>query len=443
MVLLFGMSLGRAMQSIKINGVLDGLTATTASGWINVTGNVDKMNSKPFITISVNGEIFAEGFATTSRPDIEKLGGLAFGFSLNLKKEISDLKSTSDFSVIAKFHDIKKPLEIYKPIELFLQFSSLASDRQLNFISRIAPQIEKLFLHIQPSNVLVAKNRLTLPVHKLCVISYANDAGAWFPYFYKHYVALVGETGVYVVTPKPESFDSYKLGGVITCANIPFDDDARSQLISGIATGLQAYYRWTLVCDVDEIVMPNPQSGLDFFESLDMFDSQDVIVSRGFDILQMEDEEDFSFDLPVLEQRRFANPNMALCKPCLAKLPIQYSGGFHYCNYRLKLPPLKEGFITLHLKFACKNIRKEVADIVKNMNFVLEKTADYCLTSVSEQALYKRRKFYLDKNIEGINSIAMQEFEKKYTQNLVFSSARGLWIGEHLTAPFLIDLKSN
>lgn len=213
MVLLFGMSRGRAMQSIKINGVLDGLTAITASGWVNVIGDIGKTDSKPFITISVGDDILAEGFATTARPDIEKLGGLAFGFSLNLKHEISGLNSKSDFSVIAKFHDIKAPLATYKPIELFLQFSSLATDQQLNFISRIASQIEKSFLQIQPSNVLVAKNRSTPPVHKLCVISYANDAGAWFPYFYKYYSAFVGETGIYVVTPNQNRLIAINWGG--------------------------------------------------------------------------------------------------------------------------------------------------------------------------------------------------------------------------------------
>lgn len=427
-------------MSMQINGILDRLEATTASGWVNVTGDIKSDGVKPLITISVGGEIVAEGFATQSRPDIEKLGGLAFGFLLKLNSGINNLKTPSNLSVVASYKNTKATLKIYKPIELSLQFLSLTADQQLNFIGRITNSGHMPVFH--SANMLAAAARPKPPAHKLCVITYANDAGAWFPYFYKYYSSLVGETAIYVITPKPNTFSAYSLGGIITCADMSFDDTARSQLMSGIATGLQAYYEWTLVCDVDELVFPHPDSALGFFELLDA-ESNDVIVSRGLDVVQMDDDADFSFELPVLQQRRFANPNIALCKPHIARVPVQYSGGHHYCNYKLALPPQREGFITLHLKWACKRIRREVASIVAETSYVNEKTADYCMNSVSERSFDSRLKSYLGKTVEGLNSAAMRAFERNYAENLVFSAARGLWIGQHITAPFLIDLEKN
>jgi hypothetical protein len=430
-------------MSIQIVGVLDGLEIQRkkASGWIRVTNDNLENKASPLITVSIGKKIIAQGLATTSRPDIKLTeNSMAFGFSLNLTDDINELKKLSDFQVIAEYKNNKANLIIYQPIALALQYFLLNSAQRSNFIGRIITDFEQASLfQVQLPSVLAAAARTNPPTRKLCVLTYLNDTGAWFPYFYKYYSSLVGDTAIYVVTPKPSAFDAYKLGGIISCSDMEYDDQARSQLMSGLATGLQAYYEWTLVCDPDEIVVPHPNAQATFFELLNK-ESNDVIISRGFDIIQMDNEPDFSVDEPVLTQRHFAIPNMAICKPHLARKPIQYSVGYHYCNYKLDFSSVDDGFLTLHLKSACRHIRKQLSSIVLETTYAEQKSFEYASNSVSDEKYDNRLKHYLNKPIETINSLAMQEFEKNYTKNLMFGPHSGIWRGEHICATFLVKL---
>jgi hypothetical protein len=123
------------LSSITINGALDGLNSTIANGWVHITGNSIEDNVKPLITISLNREVIAEGFATDSRPGLENLeGGIAAAFFLKLNKEITHINNPTDLSVVASYKNVKANLRIYKPIELALQFQALNEQQQASFL---------------------------------------------------------------------------------------------------------------------------------------------------------------------------------------------------------------------------------------------------------------------------------------------------------------------
>jgi hypothetical protein len=429
-------------MSIQITGIFGGINIKKAQGWVKVAGESLENNPiKPLITIFIEKRIIAKGWATESRPDIKSADGLVFGFSLNLTGDLAELKKISDFQVIAEYKGEKKNLNIPQPVALALQYS-LLNPAQQHIFKKITDFKQTSSFQIQPANVLAASARTQPPTRKLCVITYANDSSAWFPYFYNYYSSIVGDSAIYVVTPKATAFDTYKLGGIISCSDMKYDDQTRSELISGLATGLQAYYQWTLVCDVDEIVIPHPKSNATFFELLEK-ETNDAIISRGFNIVQMPDEADFSFDKPILTQRRFAIPSTALSKPHFAKKPIQYCQGYHYCNYKLDFSPANDGFLTLHLKSACHRIREQISAVVSETSYSDEKTSEYTNKSVSDKTFDSRLTYCSDKPIEDINSSAMQEFEKNYAKNLVFITHLGIWRGKHIAAPFLVKLSSH
>lgn len=423
-------------MNIEMEGVLDVLTSSKAQGWVKVKGwNIDR-EIKPEIIITAGKQIIAKGLANQDRPDVEKTGGAGFGFTLKPLVEMSAIKRPGKLNVEADYQGVKINLPVHKTIQLALKFFQLNANQQRRFVNQIAGSE-----HISPFNLhpLNPIGRQPCPPKKLCVISYANDAAAWFPYFFQYYSTLVGADGIYVVTPKPESFSAYALGGVITCSNMLYDDIARSKLISGLATGLQAYYEWTLVCDVDEIIVPNPARNVDFFQLLEQ-QAENVVVSRGIDVFQMEDEAEFRFDLPVLAQRRFGVPNIALYKPHLARVPIRYSDGYHYCNYKLSHPPSGDGFMTLHLKWACKEVRNQVGLMVEEVAYTNKNTANYSKDSLSIEKFNLRLEAYLKKPVQTLDSPVMQAFEDKYVSNLKFSEAKQLWVGENISAPFFVRL---
>ncbi len=422
---------------LKLRGLLSNLTGKTAKGWIKINGNIDEKASYPVVTICVGNIVIAQGF--TSPPKEQPENTIFFSFSFNTLVDVTTLSLTegkATLSVTANYQEIEFKLKTSNPVNLFFAFFTLNENQKRKYISNILSPNQLAAIKPKPEMISPQK-RKTPPTAKLCVITYANDSGAWFPYFYRYYSELVGSKAIYVITPKPKAFNQYDLGGLVSCSDLKYDDQARAQLISGMANGLQAYYQWSLVCDVDEIVVPHPNANLSFFEMLEC-EKNNVVFTRGLDIVQMKGDPDFNFDLPVLEQRHYAIPNMALCKPHLARVPIHYNPGHHYCNY----PPTPfiedSGFLTLHLKLACQSIRHELLDIVKKVTYSDPMLADYSVNNISDTFYERRLNLNLKRPIEDINSPLMKKFETNFINNISFSEIHSMWLGGKRKSAYLL-----
>jgi hypothetical protein len=366
-----------------IKGIVEKIGVRGVSGWVQMPRETYRPEAPPTIQVFVAGMLFAEGPTSVPRLDLTVSHFVGLGFSLSPLVTAYNPQSVDDVKAFVNLDGTTVPLELQKSLRLSLELGSL-TDSQINAVKlHFTPeQSRKVALGLVP---WLVPHGGESERGKLCVVTYANDATAWFPYFYKHYVELVGPHGIYVVTPAPQLFEQYSLGGLITASNLQFDDRARAFLMSHLVTGLHAYYTWSIVCDVDEFIVPHPESKLTFLEILDS-SKQGIMISRGLDILQAEGEPDFDLTQPILPQRRYAVPNTAICKPHLSSVPVIYSGGFHYCQEKVNFSGPREGFLTLHLKWACGKMRNAVAEAVRKTVYSNKETADYALRSVSSTA---------------------------------------------------------
>ncbi len=121
-------------MNIEINGILDGLTLTQASGWVSIE-KYCVSEEKPLITITLGGDVIAQGFASMSRIDINSLDKEYFGFSLKFTNNIiiSQIKNISELIVYADYKSYRKELGIYEPLELVLRFFILNSNQRDNY----------------------------------------------------------------------------------------------------------------------------------------------------------------------------------------------------------------------------------------------------------------------------------------------------------------------
>ncbi|MES2710535.1 MAG: hypothetical protein V4653_03050 [Pseudomonadota bacterium] len=421
-----------------IKGVVEKIGVAGASGWLQLPRARYRPDSPPLVQVFVSGKLLATGPADLPRRDVTTDDCVGLGFSLSSREASDPPRGLEDVQAFATVDGTTVVLAFERSLRLSLELGSL-NEHQLKAVARhlSAEQTRKLVAGLVPAPAADGgrNQRATL-----CVVTYAHDATAWFPYFYNYYRDLVGPHGIYVVTPTPENFAGYALGGLITAARLEFDDAARAYLMSHLATGLHAYYRWSLVCDVDEFVVPHPLSGLSFLDML-ATGRNPIAISRGLDMIQAEGEPDFDMSAPILEQRRYGVPNTAMCKPHLARVPVSYSGGFHYCQERMDFAARADGFLTLHMKWACNRMRREVAEAVQKTVFSNRETADYSLRSVTVEPRHPMAAPAFLSRASPLESDAMEGFEALYRSNLTYDAPRGLWVGKHVVAPFVVDLR--
>jgi hypothetical protein len=106
-------------------------------------------------------------------------------------------------------------------------------------------------------------------------------------------------------------------------------------------------YDAVLCVDVDEIVAPDPQWGTlgDYIEGF----RGEIARCSGYEIIHVRDAEPpLDLTRPVMQQRFHWFPNRMYSKPALARVPLQWSPGFHECRGLKQEPDAKLYLIHLH-----------------------------------------------------------------------------------------------
>lgn len=115
-------------------------------------------------------------------------------------------------------------------------------------------------------------------------------------------------------------------------------DRRRWAALSDFASGLTLYYNWVLCNDVDELVAPDPATGLNLTAYLDgLFGrglAAPVISPFAVEIVHTPatEPETIAADRPILSVRRNFRINSNYAKPCLIRRRIKFSVGGHGSN---------------------------------------------------------------------------------------------------------------
>lgn len=280
---------------------------------------------------------------------------------------------------------------------------------------------------------------------RACVITYANDSGGWFEVFRRHYTEQLGDSAhIHVVTPQPESFAGQRLGGLTGLRGFAYDDFARSQLLSGMARALSAYYEWVIVADVDELIFADASEGLGRRTLRDRLGDPglDAIhFSLGMDIVQADDESDFDSGRPLFAQRRYAVPNSGMCKPHISRGCINLDIGFHYCQVPPKLPSPGQGFLMFHLKYACSAMRGEVARMVERTGYTDQRIKTYAYDSVGRRTAHPGLQTATPETAVPLAAWNREAFAARIASHLVYDADRDLHVGRNFTEDLVLDLK--
>lgn len=274
-----------------------------------------------------------------------------------------------------------------------------------------------------------------------CVVTYANSSGAWFDYFYSYYTRHLGERAIYVVTTDPEAFSSYALAGLVSLPDARYADSPRAQLVSGIVSGLVAYYEHVLLCDVDEFLIPNPRLYGSLSEALSQGSAGGYSFALGLDVLEMPGDRAFSFDCDIISQRAYGILNSAMCKPMVNSVGVRFCMGHHFCDKPVNIDPRKPKFFNLHLKYASSHVRVDLARMVERVGYEDDVTHKYSAESVALKA-HPAYRAAASRGVLGINSKEVIEFIDVFKSSAVLNEYTGHVAAEHRVLPRLIDLRS-
>lgn len=411
-----------------ISGVVDYLANNVLAGWVK---GPEGGGVKVHITVGgISFRIPADIVRNPDRPSTVQFG---YRFCLPGQFNAAHLFDGT-IKVEAELGDTVVALEIWRPLKTAAILDGID-----------AADLQRAIRFIKPEHhVLLQKSLVPSWVRPrlgerrpVCILTYAHDSGGWFPYFYNHYKAIAGADAIFIVSPNAQSFSSFAVGGIINLAGMPYDNTARAALMSSLCGGLQAYFSWTLLCDVDEIVLPHPAQGRNFFDTLSQCKGP-VSISRGFEIIQADGEGDFDISRSVLDQRHLGIANSAYCKPHLAQAPVDYANGYHYCNHRPVFEPPGKGFVTFHLKWACRKIRGDVSKIISRINYTEEETARNSRTLTPDSIHPKLRDSALP--VLPFNQDHFMAFEQRYVAELRYVASRDHWFIGFFCANAIYDL---
>lgn len=140
------------------------------------------------------------------------------------------------------------------------------------------------------------------------------------------------------------------------CNLIPIPDGdiknfnfSRWRTQNALLTALRQWYAHVIVCDVDEFIVVDPDSGHDLASWLAQAPVGTVYSPLGFDILHLRDREPDPVSRSILGPRRHASYNPYYTKPCIVSCPATLSRGGHYSSFaKLDAP---EFLYLFHMKY--------------------------------------------------------------------------------------------
>lgn len=168
-----------------------------------------------------------------------------------------------------------------------------------------------------------------------------------------HYGAMFGRENCYIVN-HGRGQEVADLAEGCNIIGIPGDahqafDRKRWQLLNSLVTGLRQYYNHVVVGDVDELVVVDPDAGVNLLEYLAKTPTGQMLTPLGLEVIHRTDIEDQPITDSILGPRRHVRPAPLYSKPCVVSRAAKISRGGHYSGHDTLAAP--DELYLFHLKY--------------------------------------------------------------------------------------------
>ena len=180
------------------------------------------------------------------------------------------------------------------------------------------------------------------------VVTMVYNEPIFLPHWLRYYSKQLGEECCYVVDHGSDDGSTGEIGGAnrLRIPRSPMHDKKRAEFISDFCSSLLQWYSTVIYTDVDEFLIPDPEQ----YKSLSDFCSRNRAASTNaieLNIIHSPDTDPkFEENRPIIGQRQWARFSFAMCKPLVARVPIQWTPGFHSSNH----PPHFDRLFLFHAR---------------------------------------------------------------------------------------------
>ena len=198
----------------------------------------------------------------------------------------------------------------------------------------------------------------------VAAVTMVRDDAFFLRAWLRHYGEMFGRENCYVVN-HGRGEEVAELAKGCNVIGIPGDphknfDVKRWSLLNNLFGGLRRYYRHVIVGDVDELVVVDPNVGMNLREWLEKADDGRVYTPVGLEVIHRIDLEEDPADEQILGPRRHVRLAPHYSKPCIVSTPAKLSRGGHFAQYgKLHAP---DELYLMHLKFCDFSAYAEAMD---------------------------------------------------------------------------------
>lgn len=184
-------------------------------------------------------------------------------------------------------------------------------------------------------------------------LTMVRDDAFFLKAWLRHYGGLLGRENCYIVNHGRGEIVSDLAQGC-NVIGIPGDphknfDMKRWRMLNNVVMGLRCYYDHVIVGDVDELVVLDPEAGIDLPEFLSAVPPNRVLTPLGLEVIHRVELEHDAIADRILGPRRHVRPAPHYSKPCVISAGTKIARGGHFTQYeRLHTP---DHLYLLHLKF--------------------------------------------------------------------------------------------
>jgi Glycosyl transferase family 2/SEC-C motif len=200
----------------------------------------------------------------------------------------------------------------------------------------------------------------------VAAITMVFNEAIFLPIWLNHYGSALGYENLFVIDDGSNdgSIRNDRIVNLVSRKRGLLDERERAKTISYFHEELLQYYDVVLYADADELIVPEPNLEISLKDYL-IASKGELINTIGLNVLHHRAREGpLDLTKPLFSQRAYVQFDELYCKPVIARVPMRWTPGFHFCA---RSPCYATDLYLFHLRAMDYDISRAK---IKNLNAV-------------------------------------------------------------------------